>query len=282
MASISAALTANQASLSAARRCAVLAATIGNALEWYDFLIYGFLAMTIAKLFFPAENELTSLLLSVGTFGAAAAVRPVASVILGIYADRVGRKAALTLTIFTMGLGTGLIVLAPTYASIGIWATVLMVSARLLQGFACGGELGGATAILVENAPDHGRGLYASWQTSSQAAGVLLGAMVTTLASLSMTQAQLEAWGWRLPFAFGLLIVPVGFYIRSKLKEPDAYLKTRAEAPVLSFIRMLLGERRSLLTAIGIAVLYLACAYVLFVYMPTFAVRHSSCHSPKL
>ena len=273
MASISAALTASQASLPAARRRAVLAATIGNALEWYDFLIYGFLAMTIAKLFFPAENELTSLLLSVGTFGAAAVVRPVASVILGIYADRVGRKAALTLTIFTMGLGTGLIVLAPTYASIGIWATVLTVSARLLQGFACGGELGGATAILVENAPDHGRGLYASWQTSSQAAEVLLGAMVTTLASLSMTQAQLEAWGWRLPFAFGLLIVPVGFYIRSKLKEPDAYLKTRAEAPVLSFIRMLLGERRSLLTAIGIAVLYLACAYVLFVYMPTFAVR---------
>ena len=142
MASISAALTASQASLSAARRRAVLAATVGNALEWYDFLIYGFLAMTIAKLFFPTESELTSLLLSVGTFGAAAVVRPVASVVLGIYADRVGRKAALTLTIFTMGLGTGLIVVAPTYASIGIWAAVLMVSARLLQGFACGGEMG--------------------------------------------------------------------------------------------------------------------------------------------
>jgi MHS family proline/betaine transporter-like MFS transporter len=110
-----------------------------------------------------------------------------------------------------MGLGTGLIVLAPTYASIGIWATALIVSARLLQRFACGGELGGATAILVENAPDLSRGLYASWQTASQAAGVMLGAMVTTLVSLSMTRAQLEAWGWRLPFAFGLLIVPVGF-----------------------------------------------------------------------
>jgi MFS transporter, MHS family, proline/betaine transporter len=276
MASISTALMATQASLSAGRRRAVLAATIGNTLEWYDFLIYGFLAMTIAKLFFPAENELTSLLLSVGTFGAAAVVRPVASVILGIYADQVGRKAALTLTIFTMGLGTGLIVLAPTYASIGIWAPVLMVSARLLQGFACGGELGGATAILVENAPDHGRGLYASWQTASQAAGVLLGAMVTMLVSLSMTQAQLESSGWRLPFAFGLLIIPVGFYVRSKLKEPGVYLKARVEAPVLSFMpfmQMLLGERRSLLTAVGIAVLYLACAYVLFVYMPTFSVR---------
>ena len=273
MASISAASMASQAPLSAARRRVVLAATIGNTLEWYDFLIYGFLAVTIAKLFFPTENELTSLLLSVGTFGAAAVVRPIAGVILGIYADRVGRKAALTLTIFAMGLGTGLIVFAPTYASIGICAPVLMVSARLLQGFACGGELGGATAILVENAPNHSRGLYASWQTASQAVGVLLGAMVTMLVSLSMTQAQLEAWGWRLPFAFGLLIVPIGFYIRSKLKEPDAYLKARTETPILSFMGMLLGERRSLLTAIGVAVLYLACAYVLFVYMPTFALR---------
>jgi MFS family permease len=179
------------------RQRVVLAATIGNTLEWYDFLIYGFLAVTIAKLFFPTEDEFTSLLLSVGTFGAAAVVRPVAGVVLGIYADRVGRKAALTLTIFTMGLGTGLIVLAPNYASIGIWAPVLMVSARLLQGLACGGELGGATAILVENAPDHNRGLYASWQTASQAAGLLLGSVVTMLVSSSMTPAQLEAWGWR-------------------------------------------------------------------------------------
>jgi MFS transporter, MHS family, proline/betaine transporter len=270
---MAATLAAGAAPLSAARRHVVLAATIGNTLEWYDFLIYGFLAVTIAKLFFPTENELTSLLLSVGTFGTAAIVRPIAGVVLGIYADRVGRKAALTLAIFTMGLGTGLIVVAPTYASIGIWAPALLVTARLLQGFACGAELGGATAILVENAPDRSRGLYASWQTASQAAGVLLGAMVTMLVSLSMTQAQLEAWGWRLPFAFGLLIVPVGFYVRSKLKEPDAFLRARAEAPIFSFIRLLLGERRSLFTAIGIAVLYLACAYVLFVYMPTFAVR---------
>src|SRR5579864_5610057 len=136
MASISAASMASQASLPASRRRAVFAATIGNTPEWYDFLIYGFLAITIAKLFFPAENELTSLLLSVGTFGAAAVVRPVAGVVLGIYADRVGRKAALTLTIFTMGLGTGLIVLAPAFTSIGIWAPVLLMSARLLQGFA--------------------------------------------------------------------------------------------------------------------------------------------------
>jgi MFS transporter, MHS family, proline/betaine transporter len=273
MASVFVPSMASEVSRAAGRRRVVLAATIGNTLEWYDFLIYGFLAVTIAKLFFPTGDELTSLLLSVGTFGAAAVVRPVAGVVLGIYADRVGRKAALTLTIFTMGVGTGLIALAPNFASIGIWASVLMVSGRLLQGFACGGELGGATAILVENAPDHSRGLYASWQTASQAAGILLGSMVAMLVSLSMSQAQLEAWGWRLPFAFGLLVVPVGFYVRSKVNEPDAYLRARTEAPVSSFAWMLLRERRSLVVAVGVAVLYLASAYVLFVYMPTFAVR---------
>jgi MHS family proline/betaine transporter-like MFS transporter len=200
-------------------------------------------------------------------------VRPISGVAVGIYADRVGRKAALMLTIFTMGLGTVLIVFAPTYASVGIWAPVLMVSARLLQGFACGGELGGPTAILVENAPNHSRGLYASWQTASQAAGVLLGAMVTMLVSLSMTQEQLEIWGWRLPFAFGLLIVPVGFYVRSRLSDPDLYLGARIKAPISSFARMLLRERHALVVGVGIAALYLACGYVLFIYMPTFAVR---------
>src|SRR5262245_10897849 len=202
--------TAEVSSGGAKRRRVILAATIGNTLDWYDFLIYGFMAGTIAKLFFPTESELASLLLSVATFGVGAVVRPVGAVVLGIYADRVGRKAVLTLTIFLMALGTGLIAVAPAYASIGIWAPGLIVISRLLQGFSCGGELGGATAILVENAPDVRRGLYASWQTASQAAGLLLGAMTTTLVSLSMTPAQFEAGGWRLPFAIGLIIVPVG------------------------------------------------------------------------
>jgi MHS family proline/betaine transporter-like MFS transporter len=254
------------------RRRTILAATIGNTLEWYDFLVFGFLALTIAKLFFPTGSELTSVLLSVGTFGAAAVVRPAAAVVLGIYADRVGRKASLSLTIFLMALGTGLIALTPTYASIGIAAPLLIVIARLLQGFACGGEFGGATAILVENAPEGSRGLYASWQTASQAAGVLLGGLVTMLISLSMTPAQLEAGGWRGPFVIGLLIVPVGLYMRAHLDEPELFQRVRKEAPSLSVPEMLCVEPYALLTGIGIAVLYLAAAYVLFVYMPTFVV----------
>src|SRR5258708_32310062 len=190
-------------------RRVVLVATIGTALDWYDFLIYGFLAVTLAKLFFPTESELASLLLSVATFGVGAVVRPIGALVLGIYSDRVGRKAALTLTIFLMGLGTGLIALAPTYASIGIWAPLLVVMSRLLQGFSCGGELGGATAILVENAPEGRRGLYASLQTASQAAGLLPGALNTTLGSLSQNPVQLQACGllWHVPIVISLVSV---------------------------------------------------------------------------
>jgi MHS family proline/betaine transporter-like MFS transporter len=203
----------------------VLAATIGNTLEWYDFLVYGFLAMTLARVFFPAGSELVSLFLSFGTFGVAAVARPIGGLILGVYADRAGRKAALTLTIFIMGLGTGLIAVAPPYASIGVWASLLIVAGRLLQGVGCGGEYGGATAILVESAPAGRRGLYGSWQTASVAAGFTLGAVATLLVSLAMTPAQLLAGGWRWPFAFGLLIVPVGVYVRSRLGEPDRFLR---------------------------------------------------------
>jgi MHS family proline/betaine transporter-like MFS transporter len=135
-------------------RRVVLAATIGNTLEWYDFLVYGFLSLTIGKVFFPTGSELSSLLFSVATFGVGFVMRPIGAVVLGIYSDRIGRKAALTLTIFIMALGTGLIALAPTYDSIGIWAPLLIAVSRLLQGFSCGGEFGGATAILAENAPD--------------------------------------------------------------------------------------------------------------------------------
>ncbi|WGS19468.1 MULTISPECIES: hypothetical protein [unclassified Bradyrhizobium] len=125
----------------------------------------------------------------------------------------------------------------------------------------------------MENAPEGSRGLYASWQTASQAAGVLLGGLVTMRISLSMTPAQLEAWGWRGPFVIGLLIVPVGLYVRAKLDEPELFQKVRKEAPGLSAPKMLSIEPHALLTGIGIAVLYLAAAYVLFVYMHTFAVR---------
>ena len=254
------------------RRRVVLAATIGNTVEWYDFLIYGFLSLTIAKLFFPTGDELSSLLLTITIFGAGLVVRPVGAVVLGIYADRVGRKAALSLTIFLMGLGTAMIALAPTYQSIGVLAPLLILFSRLLQGFSCGGELGGATAILIETAPEHRRGLYSSWQLASQFAAFVLGSCVTFVLSLSMTTTELEAGGWRWAFAIGLLIVPVGLYIRSRIDEPDLFLKLRLPDPV-SLSEAVHDHGRPMLTAFGLTALYVVCAYVLLLYMPTFATR---------
>jgi MHS family proline/betaine transporter-like MFS transporter len=251
----------------------ILAATVGNTLEWYDFLVYALLAVTIAKLFFPAGSELNSLLLSMATFGIGLVTRPVGAVVLGMYADRVGRKAALSLAIFIMALGTGLIAIAPTYEAIGIWAPLLIVFARLLQGFSCGGELGGAIALLVENAPERRRGLHASWQAASQSAGFLLGAVVTVTVTLTMTPAQIESGGWRWPFVFGLLIAPVGLYIRSQLQEPELFLKAREAARSAAMADTLRQEGRLAFLALGVSVLYVVSAYVLFVYMPTFAVR---------
>ena len=261
-----------RSSLNDARRV-VIAAAIGNTLEWYDFLVYGLLALTIAKLFFPVGSELTSLLLSFATFGVGLVMRPIGALVLGIYADRVGRKAALTLTIFIMALGTGLIAVAPTYEAIGIGAPLLIVLARLLQGFSCGGEVGGATAILVESAPEGRRGFYAGWQNAGQPAGFLLAAVVAMVVTLSMTPAQIESGGWRWPFALGLLIAPVGLYIRSKLDDPAVFLKARGEAGVAAIADTLRREGRAMLIASGVSLLYVVSAYVLFVYMPTFAVR---------
>jgi MHS family proline/betaine transporter-like MFS transporter len=257
---------------SAKRRRVVVAVTIGNVPEWYDFLVYGLLAMTIAKLFFPAGSELTSLLLSLATFGAGWAMLPVGAMVIGLYADRVGRKAALSLTILIMALGTGLIAVAPTYETIGIWAPLLIVFVRLLQGFSCGGEPGSAMAMLAETAPERSRGFYASWQAAAPPAGFMLGAIVTMGLTLVMTPAQIEAGGWRWPFVFGLLVAPVGFYIRSKLDEPALFLQARRADRVTAMADTLRHETRPMLVDIGVSVLFFAIAYVLFVYMPTFAV----------
>ena len=148
----------------AARRLhAVISAMIGNALEWFDIIVFGFLAITISKLSFPAKDELTSLLMTVATFGVSFFVRPIGAVVLGIYADRAGRKAALSLSMLMMTAGTLSIAFAPTYASIGPWATLVIVVSRVIQGFSAGGEFGSSTTFLLEHTPEKERGFYASW-----------------------------------------------------------------------------------------------------------------------
>ncbi|WP_057395620.1 MFS transporter, partial [Ralstonia solanacearum] len=267
---------ASAPALSAAtRRRAIIAATIGNGLEWFDFTVYSFFAVIIARLFFPTGNDLTSFLLTVATFGVGFFMRPVGAVVLGIYADRAGRKASLTLTILLMALGTALIGLAPTYAQIGIGAPVLIVVARLIQGFSAGGEVGGATAFLIEYAPDDKRGYFASWQQASQGISFILGAAMGALVTNGLSPAQIDAWGWRIPFLFGLLIGPVGMYIRSQLHEPPAFearqAKAARESRLAPLAHVLREHPREVLGGLGVTILWTVCTYTLVFYMPTYA-----------
>ena len=254
------------------RRRLVIAATIGNLLEWYDFFTYGILAITIARLFFPTRSEVTSLLLALATYGGGLAMRPLGAIVLGLYADRVGRKAALCLSMYLMGLGTAVIAFTPTYETIGISAPLLILMARALQGFSGAGELGSATALLVENAPPRRRGVYASLNAVSQQVGFVLSAFVVMLVTLAMTPSQIEAGGWRLPFVFGLAIVPVAIYIRLGVEEPHLFTgrgRQHRTTDRTSTIR----NGQCLLLAVGILALYVVAGNILFVYMPTFAVQ---------
>ncbi|WP_322015230.1 MFS transporter [Paraburkholderia sp. J12] len=215
------------------RRTMVLAAALGNGLEFFDFTVYSFFASIIGKLFFPAGDELASLMMSLATFGVGFVMRPLGGVAIGAYADRAGRKPALLLTVTLMALGTGLIGLAPSYAQIGMAAPALIVLGRLLQGFSAGGEVGTATTLLMEAGAVGRRGMLVSWQMASQGGAALAGALIAVLLSKSLTHEQLLAWGWRVPFLIGLAIGPFGFYLRKRLDEslPAAPATAAAGAP---------------------------------------------------
>lgn len=200
-------------------RMRVTAAIIGNALEFYDFTVYAAFATWLAKAFFPADNPTVGLLLAVATFGVGFVSRPLGGIVIGAYADRFGRKPAMTMTILLMAIGTGMIGILPTYAQIGVLAPVLLVCARLLQGFSTGGEMGPATAYLLESAPLTRKCFYGSWQLASQNVGSIISGLVGLLLALLITPGATDSWGWRVPFLLGILIAPVGYYIRSNLDE---------------------------------------------------------------
>jgi MHS family proline/betaine transporter-like MFS transporter len=247
----------------------IAAASIGNALEWFDLVVYGFFAVTIAKLFFPAGNDTVSLLLTLGTFGVSFFMRPLGAVVLGVYADRAGRKAALTLSILLMMAGTLLIAVMPTYASIGVLAPVGIVLARMIQGFSAGGEFGSATAFLAEHGA-HRRGFFSSWQASSQGLTTLLAAIFGAVLTSALTSEQMLSWGWRVPFFFGLLIGPVAFYIRRHIDETPEFLAAQTTQRPLADTFTHQKERLAL--AIGAVVVGTVATY-LILYMPTYAVK---------
>jgi MFS family permease len=186
----------------------VAAAVIGNALEWYDFIIFGFMTVIISRLFFPTDSEYASLLLTTATFGAGFLMRPLGGIFLGIYADRKGRKAALQVIISLMTIAIAMITFAPPYAAIGVAAPLMILLARLLQGLATGGEWGSSTAFLIESAPAHRRGFYGSWQNTGQGLALLAGALVSICVTHSFSPDAFENWAWRIPFFLSLLIRP--------------------------------------------------------------------------
>ncbi len=212
-----ASLALQKAGLSKAQ--VIAATTLGTALEYYDFTIYSFFAIQIGKLFFPSASPVNQFLLSIGVFGVGFVVRPLGGIVIGAYADRVGRKKAMVLTIMLMALSCALIAGAPTYAVAGIAAPLIVLAARLVQGFAAGGEFGPGTTLLVEYATNDTRAYFASWNFAATALGLALGAAVATFVNFSLPKDVVNAWGWRIPFALGIVAAPVGMLIRRRLEE---------------------------------------------------------------
>ncbi len=250
----------------------ILAAVIGNALEWYDFVVYGFLTVIISRLFFPADSDYASLLAAMATFGVGFFMRPVGGILIGMYADRRGRKAALQLIILLMTVSMAMIAFAPTHAAIGAAAPVLIVLARLLQGVATGGEFASATAFLVESAPPSRRGFFGSLQMFGQGVAALGGAAAGMLITQGLTPEQVDSWGWRVPFMVGLLIGPVGLWMRRHLEETEAFMDAVREPAGEVGLRVLWREhRRALLSSFGLVLSSTIMFYVVLVYMPTYA-----------
>ena len=251
----------------------IAACTIGNALEFFDFVVYSFFAGTIGKLFFPAADPVAQLLLSFAIYGVGFFLRPLGGVVLGAYADSRGRKRATILTLMMMAGGTVLIGLVPTYEQIGFIAPLLIVVGRLIQGFSAGGEVGASTTLLSESAPIEQRGFYGSWQLASQGIAVLFAAGIAYTINTTLTPAEITSWGWRLPFLSGILIVPIGLWLRSALEETHANEAEASTAQVSSLREVFSGHWRRMLLGVMLVVGGTAANAIIVLYMATYATR---------
>jgi MHS family proline/betaine transporter-like MFS transporter len=253
------------------RRRQLMAASIGNVLEYYDFIVYAYLAATLAKKFFPNESEIASLLASFAAFGVGFLARPLGGLIIGRIGDKSGRRIALLITIFGMAIGTVGIGVLPTYAQIGVLAPILLVVMRLLQGLSAGGEWGGATSFIAESAPEGRRGFFGGIGQASIAGASLLGSVVTALVAMAFTPDQMQDWAWRVPFLLGGLLLPVGIYMRSSMEETPAFKASRKEAAVTP---PEFGSPFSMMgKAFGFTIVWTVGYYVMLNYMPTFLVK---------
>src|SRR5215472_5453788 len=237
------------------RLAAILRATSGNFLEQFDFFLFGFYAGPISKAFFPSDNETTALMLTFTTFWLGALMRPVGAIVLGAYLDKIGRRKGLIVTLGIMAIGTIAIALSPSYATIGIAAPVIVLIGRLLQGFSAGVELGGVSIYLFEIATPGNKGLYTSFQSASQQVAIFVAATLGYILSEMMPAATVAAWGWRIPFFVGCLIIPVIFFLRRTLEETPEFLAMKKHPTASEVFASAVANWRIVILGMMIAVL---------------------------
>ncbi|MFJ8606806.1 glycine betaine/L-proline transporter ProP [Streptomyces sp. NPDC093675] len=255
-------------------RRAVKAAALGNAMEWFDFGVYSYIAVTLGKVFFPSGSPTAQLLSTFGAFAAAFLVRPLGGTVFGPLGDRVGRQKVLALTMIMMAAGTFAIGLIPSYATIGVGAPVLLLAARLVQGFSTGGEYAGASTFIAEYAPDKRRGFFGSWLEFGTLAGYIGGAGLVTLLTALLSSDDLMAWGWRIPFLIAGPMGIIGLYLRMRLEETPAFAaeveKAEAARPRVPLREMITGQWKALLLCMGLVLVFNVTDYMLLSYMPSY------------
>lgn len=250
----------------------IAAVTLGNALEFYDFLTYALFSIQIGRALFPAQSAYGSLMLSLATFGAGFITRPIGAVIIGNYSDRAGRRPAMILCFLLIGFSIAGMALIPSYATIGIAAPILAVLARMLQGFSLGGEIGSSTAFLLEAAPVHQRGLIVSFQGASQLLALVAGSLAGVLLTAVLPPEALDAYGWRIAFLLGAIAVPFGLWLRTNLPETLHAPEPGASAAVSNESRLRLAQTHWRVMVLGLVVLAASTiANYIFVYIVTYA-----------
>jgi metabolite-proton symporter len=257
-------------------RRVVLASFIGTTVEWYDFFLYGTAAaLVFNKLFFPTLDPLAGTLSSYATFAVGFVARPIGGVVFGHFGDRVGRKSMLVWSLMIMGVATALIGVLPTYATIGVWAPVLLVVVRFVQGIGIGGEWGGAVLMAVEHSSEHRRGLNGSWPQMGVPAGLLLSTGVFAFFSGSLSEAQFLSWGWRVPFILSVVLIGIGLFIRLRLMETPTFALLKderkvSEAPLLDLLR---DHRRELLVGMGMRFAQNVLFYIFTVFVLSYGEK---------
>ncbi|PJM97159.1 MFS transporter [Streptomyces sp. CB01373] len=254
-------------------RRAVRAAALGNAMEWFDFGVYSYIAVTLGKVFFPSGNPTTQLLSTFGAFAAAFLVRPLGGMVFGPLGDRIGRQKVLAFTMIMMAVGTFAIGLIPSYATIGVGAPLLLLAARLVQGFSTGGEYAGASTFIAEFAPDKRRGFLGSWLEFGTLAGYIGGAGLVTLMTALLSSDQMTSWGWRIPFLIAGPMGIIGLYLRMRLEETPAFAAEAEKCesrPKVPLREMIAGQWKALLLCVGLVLVFNVTDYMLLSYMPSY------------